>query len=81
MKLASEHFGGHEDKGMIAFHKQYAWELINNDYLKREGAEPHSSAYHHKEMDHSPDFIAVWEKILWHRHCGFQVVLSTGIIY
>ena len=34
VKLASEHFGGCEDKGMIAFHKQFAWELINNDYLK-----------------------------------------------
>ena len=40
VKLASEHFGEHEDKGMIAFCKQFAWELINNDYLKREAAEP-----------------------------------------
>ena len=37
---------------MIAFHKQLAQELINNDYLKREAAEPHSSAHRHKEMDH-----------------------------
>ena len=37
---------------MIAFHKQFAWELINNDYLKNEAAEPHSSAHWHKEMDH-----------------------------
>ena len=35
VKLSSEHFGRHEDKGMIVFHKQFAWELINNDYLKR----------------------------------------------
>ena len=52
VKLASEHFGGHEDKGMIAFCKQFAQELINNDYLKREAAEPCSSACRHKEMDH-----------------------------
>ena len=52
VKLASEHFGGHEDKGIIAFCKQFAWEIINNDYLKREAAEPHSSACQHKEMDH-----------------------------
>ena len=52
VKLASEHFGGLEDKGMIAFHKQFARELINNDYLKREAAEPCSSACRHKEMDH-----------------------------
>ena len=52
VKQASEHFGGCEDKGMIVFHKQFAWELINNDYLKREAAEPHSSTCQHKEMDH-----------------------------
>ena len=52
VKLASEHFGGREDKGMIAFCKQFAWELLNNDYFKREAAEPNSSAHQHKEMDH-----------------------------
>ena len=52
MKLASEHFGGREDKGMIAFCKQFARELINNDYLLREAAEPCSSAHWCKEMDH-----------------------------
>ena len=38
-------FGGCEDKGMIVFRKQFAQELINNEYLKREAAEPHSSAH------------------------------------
>ena len=52
VKLVSEHFGGHEDKGMIAFCKQFDWELINNDYLEREAAEPRSSAHQCKEMDH-----------------------------
>ena len=52
MKLVSEHFGGREDKGMIAFCKPFAQELINNDYVKREAAEPCSSACRHKEMDH-----------------------------
>ena len=52
VKLASEHFGGREDKEMIAFHKQFAQELVNNDYLKREAAEPNSSACWHKEMGH-----------------------------
>ena len=42
-------WGGHKE--MIAFHKQFAQELINNDYLKREAAEPRSSCQH-KEMDH-----------------------------
>ena len=37
---------------MIAFCKQFAQELINNDYLKREAAEPHSSPRRHKEMVH-----------------------------
>ena len=41
-----------EVNGMIAFRKKFAQELINNDYLKREAAEPCSSAHHHKEMDH-----------------------------
>ena len=52
VKLASEHFGGCEGKGMIAFCKQFAWELINSDYIKREAAEPCSSAHWCKEMDH-----------------------------
>ena len=52
VKLASDHFGGREDKGMIAFHKPLAWELKNNDYLKREADEPSSSACWHKAMDH-----------------------------
>ena len=64
MKLASEHFGGHEDKGMIAFCKQFAWELINHDYLKREAAEPHSSAHQHKEMDHVLISLLHGEKIV-----------------
>ena len=52
VKLASEHFGGHEDKGMIAFHEQFAEELINNEYLKRQAADPCSSTHWHKDMDH-----------------------------
>ena len=52
MKLVSEHFGWCEDKGMIAFCKQFTQELINNDYLRREAAEPCSSACWYKEMDH-----------------------------
>ena len=52
VKLASEHFGGHEDKGMIAFHKQFAQELMNNDYLNREAAEPCTSAHWCKDTDH-----------------------------
>ena len=80
MQLASDHFGGCEDKGMIAFRKQFAQELLNNDYLKREAAEPHSSAHLHKEMDHV--LISLPHgKILWHRNGGFQVILSTGIMY
>ena len=35
VKLASEYFGGCEDKGTIAFRKQFDQELINNDYLRR----------------------------------------------
>ena len=79
MKLASEHFGGHEDKEMIASHKQFAQELINNDYLKREAAEPRSSCQH-KEMDHVLISLPHGKK-LWHRNGGFQVILSTGIMY
>ena len=78
MTLASEHFGGREDKEMVAFRKQFAQELINNDYLKREAAEPCSSAHQHKEMDH---VLISCGKNLWHRNGGFQVVLSTGIMY
>ena len=40
VKLASEHFGVCEDKEMIAFCKQFAQELINNDYLKGEVLHP-----------------------------------------
>ena len=80
MKLASEHIGGCEAKEMIAFCKQFAWELINNDYLKREAAEPHSSACWHKEMDHVL-ILLPHGNFLWHRNGGFQVVLSTGIMY
>ena len=80
VKLASEHFGGCEDKGMIAFHKQFAWELINNDYLKREPAEPCSSAHWRKEIDHVQISLPCGKK-LWHRNGGFQVILSTGIMY
>ena len=69
VKLTSEHFGGCEDKGMIAFCKQFAQELINNDYFKREAPEP------------CPDFSAASEKFLWHKNGGFQVILSTGIMY
>ena len=80
VKLESEHFGECEDKGMIAFRKQFAQELINNDYLQREAAEPCSSACQHKEMDHV--LISLLDgKKLWHRNGGFQVILSTGIIY
>ena len=68
VKLASEHFGGCEDKGMIAFCKQFARELINNDYLKREAAELHSSAH------------CCMEKNLCHRNGGFQVVLQASCI-
>ena len=65
---------------MIAFRKQFAQELLNNDYLKREAAEPHSSAHQRKEMDHV--LISLPHgKILWHRNGGFQVILSTGIMY
>ena len=80
MKLASELFAGHEDKGMIAFCKEFAQELMNNDYLKREAAEPHSSAHQCIELDHVLISLLM-EKILWHRKGGFQVVLSTGIMY
>ena len=80
VKLVSEHFGGHEDKGMIAFHKQFAQELINNDYLKREAAEPCSSAHWCKEMDQVLISLPCGKK-LWHRNGGFQVILSTGIMY
>ena len=71
VKLASEHFGGHEDKGMIAFHKQFAWELLNNDYLKRKAAEPHSSASQCKEMDHVLISLLHGKKI-----CGTEMVVS-----
>ena len=77
VKLASKHIGGHEDKGMIAFHKQFAQELINNDYLKREAAEPCSSAHWHKEMDHV--LISLLHgKNLWHRFCGTEIVVSKS---
>ena len=74
------HFGGHEDKGMIGFHKQFTWDLINNDYLKREAAEPCSSAHQHKETDHVLISLVHGNK-LWHRNGGFKVIVSTDIMY
>ena len=73
VKLVSEHFGGCEDKGMIAFCKQFAWELINNDYLEREAAEPHSSACQHKEMDHVLISLPCGKTF-----CGTEMVVSKS---
>ena len=73
VKLASEHFGGHEDKGMIAFPKKIGQELINNDYLKREAAEPCSSSHHHKEMDHVLISLLHGKKF-----CGTEMVVSKS---
>ena len=71
VKLALEHFGGHQDKGMIAFCKQFAQELVNNDYLEREAAEPHSPAAQSKEMDHVLISLPHWKKF-----CGTEMVVS-----
>ena len=79
VKLVSEHFGGHKDKGMIAFCKRFAQELIKNDYLRREAAEPHSSAHWHKEMDHVLISLLCGKNFVAQKWC-FQVILSTGIM-